>query len=121
MIKHDLKVGQMVYVKPVGNRARGIDDIMNHIKETEIVKIGTKYFYLKGFRDMKFSIDTMTDSLDYGYCRSYVVYTNMQQIIDEKEYYKLLGDIRKLFVEYGKPNLTLQQLRDIKDIVNGEG
>ena len=116
-MKDELKVGQIVFLKPVGNAARYVrDDILNNLIETEITKIGRKYFYVSKFRDKKFSLENMADKLDYGYRRDYEVYTDIQDIKDEIEIARLNSEIKKTFDNW-RSGLTLEQLRRIKNII----
>lgn len=110
-----MQVGDRVYLKPVNNQARYIkNDILNHIKEAEVEKIGKKYFYLKGY-SMKFGVTEMIDISNY--CANYQVYTSLQEIKDEEEFDNLVSKIKSKFTTYGTIKLTLDQLRRIQAII----
>lgn len=114
----ELKIGQIVYLKPVGNNKRYLSgSITNHIQESEIEKIGTKYFHLKDFYKTKFSIKEMINISSYS--PEWKVYTDKQQILDEEEEIVLTNNIKKIIKDYNsKPReLTLDQLRRINQII----
>jgi hypothetical protein len=106
--------GQKVFVERIGNcaRNRDPDDL---VFEGEVEKVGRDYFYLKGFTRSKFSKTTMTEASDYS--ANYKVYESLQAIEDKNEYNKKLTLIRKTFDSYGRPDLTLDQLRKICEII----
>jgi hypothetical protein len=114
MKKEELKIGQKVFVKPIGNATRGIkDNILNHIIETEIERIGNKYFYLKRFRNEKFSIEDGTDISS-----TFRVYLNLQDIKNDIESSEIFKDLYMFFSSHNHQGLSLEQLREIKNIVN---
>lgn len=116
-----MEVGQTVYLKPIENMARGIkDDIINHVIESKIFKIGRKYFYVEQWKDIKFSISNLMEVSDG--CSDWKVYFSKQDIIDEQEYKELIWKIRntfdstKIYIEKNK--LTLDQLRRVDKIIS---
>lgn len=118
-----LKVGQKVYVKPVGNSARYIkDNILDNIKESEVEKIGKKYFYLKEFSREKFGFeyaDSNICSSISDYSANFEVYLSKQDIMDDIERNKIIYELKQFFYYYGQSKyLTLEQLRKIKEITN---
>ena len=86
---NDLKVCQIVYVKPVGNAARWLEgDILEHIKESEVEKVGNKFFYLKEYQRYKFGLKYVNSKIisNISECSiSYEVYLSKQEIIDDLE------------------------------------
>ena len=113
-----MQVGDSVYLKPTNNAARRTSEI----REWKIKSVGRKYFEAwDGKRNssvMKFHIDGLKQVTNYA--PDWVVYFSKQEILDEREFYKLFNSIRTVFDGYSKPNLTLEQLRGIKKIIDGE-
>lgn len=112
MERNELRIGQTVYIEPVGNAARNGKDII----ETKISKIGTKYIETEKFCDRhKFNIsDGKEKDTGYGYGYNYILHLTKQEIEDEKERQELLRD---LHYDWYHLNLTLDQLRKIKAII----
>jgi len=113
-----MEVGQKVYLKPINNALR----YGSEIRECVITKVGRKYFYAckSGEREdfaTKFSLKTMFNVTTYS--PDWEVYLSIQDILDERESEELNSVIRKHFDHYGKPKLTLDQLRQIKRIIDG--
>jgi hypothetical protein len=104
-----LKVGQKVFVKPFKGG-------LENVKEYEVERIGSKYFYLKGCAIGKFSIDEMWDISKYS--PEFKAYLSIQEIGDEIEKDILERNLRGLFGYYPKPKFTLDQLRRIYAIVS---
>lgn len=111
--RSELRIGQTVYIEPVGNAARNGKDII----ETKISKIGTKYIETERFGDIiKFNIsDGKEKDTGYGYGYDYILHLTKQEIEDENERQELLGD---LHYDWYRFNLTLDQLRRIKAIID---
>jgi len=107
-----LKVGQKVYLKPIGNRARYSKDIV----ESSISKIGRKYFKVEDDHYGRFFIDTMKQ--DNGqYISEYACYTSREKIESEKEIQILYDKIKKMFYTL-KPDIPLEKLKRIDKIIN---
>jgi hypothetical protein len=116
-----MQVGDKVFVALTGNRARNItsfEHFLERVREDEVVKIGSKYFYLGNCRENKFSIQTLK-AID-NVCSNYRVYLSMQDIYDEHEFNELHNLIRKFFDVYNGLPLSLDQLRRIKAIIDEE-
>ena len=110
-MKHNLSVGQTVYVKPIRNRFS-----KDNIYDEVIKSIGNKYFYLEKAYYGRFEIKSMYQD-GRGYGSDYRIYLSMQEIDDEKERDSIVQGLRKLF-DFGHPvNLALDQLRRIMEIV----
>lgn len=107
-----MEIGQQVYVKPIGNRGR----YSSKVTTSTVNKIGKKYFYLDGYRRVKFSLDTMTEVSDYT--PNYKVYESLETIEGEIEYVQKLSSIKQYFSVYGSTNLTIDQIRLIYNIIN---
>lgn len=54
-----MKVGQKIYLKPIGNRAR----YSQEIKEVRVSKVGRKYFELEESHYGRFFIETVDNTL----------------------------------------------------------
>lgn len=105
----EFKIGQTVYLKL--KYYKHIDFI-----ECKIIKIGRKYIYIDK-PNIKINLKTMLQD-NNGYCLDYEIYTNYQQILDEKEYNKLKNSIQNCFDRFNNTTtLTLEQLRLINDII----
>lgn len=113
-----MKVGQTVYVKPVGNAARRSKEII----EAKVSKIGNKFFYLETpgvynrFSGLRFFIEDLSHD-GKGYISDYQVYLSEQEIKDEKTANHLHDEIRKRF-SYYYPSLPLDKLKKIHEIIN---
>ncbi len=112
----NLKVGMTVYVRPTGsNNTRYIKgNTLDYVKETKISKIGRKYFYLEGYNE-KFSLDTLEYDSEHHF--DLKAYLDKQDIEDEIEIDKLETKIRNKFRQFGNFGLTLNQLREISQII----
>ena len=112
-MKEELKVGRKVFLKPVNNMVRyGY----NKILESEITKVGRKYFYIKQFPKNKYRIEDLEEESEY--VPDWEVYFSRQEILDEREYEKLFIVISSKFDFMAKKDLTLDQLIRINDIIN---
>jgi len=114
-------INQTVYLKPIGDNAGYIkDDIMNHIEEWKITKIGRKYFYVNNkedsFWELKFDKEDNRQTSNYG-CK-WSLYFSIQEILDEEESDKINRELRKVFNSYGRLNLNLNKLKRIQEIIN---
>lgn len=109
---NDLKEGQTIYLKPINNAARYNQDI----KEVKISKVGRKYFETFGYG--KFFIDTLKQN-NGNYLPNYVAYTNNQDILDENECLEIYSFIDRYF-RYDWGGLSLEKMRQIKDIIQSE-
>ncbi|TVY10004.1 hypothetical protein FPZ49_10995 [Paenibacillus cremeus] len=111
-----VQVGDKVYLKAVGNNARGRKEV--YIREDIISKVGRKYFEVgDGLRPLKFRIEDKQQKMG-GYIADWQLYFSKQEILDEEEVSKLQWEIRKVFDTLGKIDLTLDQLRRIKTIIS---
>lgn len=111
-----LEVGMTVYVIPVGvNNIRHIKGVLvNSIEECKVTKVGRKYFYVDNSSD-KFNIDNLRHDSECHYDRQ--AYFDKQEILDMVELSALYQEIQGFFSSYGKPKLTLEQSKRVKDII----
>ena len=86
--------------------------------EVTISKVGKKYFELEDYSRCKFEIETLKLVTETNYVDR--CHLSLQEILDEREADKLAGQIKNIFGGYGKPKLTLEQLRKIMDVVDGK-
>lgn len=113
-----LKVGDTVYLLAVGNMHSRCKDksIEDRIREVEVTKVGRKYITTNN--DCQFD---KTD--DYRektvYTPDWEIYATKQDIYDKRDSEILSSDISDYF-RYGKNNLTLDQLKRIKAIIDEE-
>jgi len=115
MKKEDLKIGQVLYLKPINNASRRGD---GEIKETYITKIGKKYIIVHGHYGRYFIDSLLQDAGQYS--SNYQAYTTRQQIEEEREMQTLRDKLRKYFdgVWGESRKLTLQQLRKVDNIIS---
>ena len=106
-----LYVGQKLWL--VRSSLHRNDDIIP--KEVTISKVGKKYFKLEDYPRTKFEIETLRQVTEGSYVDK--CYLTLQEILDAREFNKLVCDIKKIFDGYGKPKLTLEQLRKIMDVI----
>lgn len=115
-----MKIGDKVYLKPINNRARYGNEA---IEEYIIKKIGRKYFEvwdgIYEFSSTKFHLENdhrqVTD-----YSPDWELYFSKQEILDKNECDQITKEIRDKFTGWGKVNLTLEQLRSVKQIIDGK-
>lgn len=110
-----MEVGQIVYLKPSGNQAR----VSSDIRKGEITKIGRKYFEVKTegyWRETKFHKEGLRQVTEYT--PDWQLYFSEQEILDEKEFNKLVDLLGDYFSWRSKVKLTLEQLRRIKEITD---
>jgi len=103
-----MEVGQKVYVKDYyGGR---------ELREYEIVKVGRTYFYISmspNSRQYKVKINNLA-CLD---ATSFKIYLSAQNYYDEQEYSSTAINIEKIISSPHYNKITLQQLRQIKAII----
>jgi hypothetical protein len=114
-----LSVGQKVYLRPIGNNARGNN---REVQERQIKRVGRKYFEAWDGKNQytitKFYIKDNRQVTNYS--ADWALYFSRQEILDENERLELTEEIRKTIGHYGSHKLTLEQLRSIAQIVRGE-
>ena len=110
-----MEVGQKVYLKPtIYNRGR-------QQQEYEIKSIGRKYIHVwqdkRESSVIKFYKDTLEQQSNFS--PDWELYFSLQEIEDEKEFNNLHHQLESAFRYDGKKQFTLDQLRQIKLIVDG--
>jgi len=106
-----MKVGQKVYLNGNGT--------VTGIQEYEIKSIGRKYFYI--WRDnsdrtiKKYSIESLGEVNDF---RPADIHFDRQKLSDSLEYRLLSDELERVFNWRNIGNLTLDQLRQIKRIID---
>ena len=104
----DLKPGQKVYVKRMGNEARYKGE---YYTEETVEKVGRKWFTIEKFWREKFNLET---GLNYSgqYSSTMVVYESIQKIEEEKEIKDKCRKIADAF-NFGMniKNLTIDKIR----------
>jgi YesN/AraC family two-component response regulator len=111
MEKVKLKVGQTLWVVIPEYRRTSVP---SEPVEYQISKIGSKYFELDGYR-AKFDIQTLRQATELNYPAQ--CYLTLQEILDGREQASLTDKVRKAISQYGKSNLSLDQLRKISEII----
>lgn len=114
----ELKVGQIVYVKPLQSYNG------KAIITAEVINIGRKYFQIKQIGDdryNRFNRDKFKIENGYivsEYTASWQVRLSLQEIEDERQFNILLSKIYDIFINYccGE-DLSLDQLKRINAII----
>lgn len=106
------KVGQVVYVCKVDQITR---DLVSSGKPVTVSKVGNKYFYVDGFYQNKFYIDTLRNVSDYT--PEYCIFFDQQEIDDIIEYRRKLDEVRTYIGSYGSSKLSMEKLRIIWDVI----
>lgn len=102
-----MEVGQKVWVYEARYRVPGLT-------EAVITKVGKKYFEVDAVRG-KFYIEDLRFVTEFSsFCR---VYLSRQDYEDEQEIKYLDDKLRSIFKVFGKTNLSLEQLRQINQII----
>jgi len=108
----NIKVGQPVYVKSIGNAARHKKGEAL-ISEAVVETVGRKWFTLEKYWGERFSLENGYND-GKGYSCNFIVYESRQQILDEQEVVDKCREISKGF-EYGH-NMQKLSLEDIRVI-----
>jgi len=108
-----MQVGQKVYLEPIGDQSR----ISSEILECEVLKVGRKFIYINaGRREMKFHTDTLRQVTRYS--PDWQIRFSLQEIEDEKEFNNLHSQLESAFRYGSRDKFTLDQLRQIKRIID---
>ena len=123
----DIKIGQTVYIKLIGNASRNKDENAL-IEEWEITYVGKKLIKAKhkgwdnGFEET-FEKRNNGNKEQFvqktNYCVNYVLYFDKQEILDEFERNNLFQEICNYFRGYDN-KLSLEKLRKISEIIKNE-
>ena len=118
----NLKVGQILYKLNIGNAARNRKQTLMPV---EVIKIGRKYVTVSELdkKDRSYLHDVA--NIENGrekteYSANFILYESEQEWEDKKESEVLLRKFRDIFGSYGKNNISLDQLRKINVIIEGE-
>ncbi len=108
-----MEKGQEIVVVTTGNRAR-----YSGSKATieTISSVGRKYFELTGLSGVKFLISDLSEVTNYS--TNYIIYKSMEDYEDKMERDAIIYEVRGIFKSYGNIDLTLTQLKSIRDIIN---
>lgn len=111
------RVGQIVYVLPLGHRTGAGRELTPEV----VCKVGRKFFYVgdpgKTWEWTKYRLGTWEEACEYGEPDSRL-YASPEEWEDEKEAVALARSIKKLFDGYGRCRLSLDQLRRMKAIAD---
>lgn len=115
-----IKVGQELYIMPVGNLVRSYG---NNIRKGVVTKVGRKYLYVKiegvyfgGEEGSRFDKETLRGESEYN--SPWLAFRSMQEIEDQEEASRLREEFQKFFNWGGKSHkLTLKQLKAIEKII----
>lgn len=108
-----LEIGQTIYFKKFSFRWGQKPEIV----EYKVAKIGRKYFEVDGVSWLKFDIVSLDQAGDTNNPQ-YKGYLTKQEILDEDELTEGYNTLRSFFQSYGKPKLTLEQVRQVLAIIN---
>ena len=111
-------VGETLYSLNIGNAARRTEQKLTPLVVT---KCGSKYFTLgEGWQATQFHIETWRQKTEYS--AEQAIYESPQEWEDENEANNLRERFRKAFDHWNPgPNLSLNQLRRIAEIMNETG
>lgn len=107
-------VGETLYLVWIGDRR-----YKQNNREVTVTKVGRKYFEVNGER-CQFFIDTWAEKWEYG-SEDWQVWESKEAYEEHELVCKYCDDFRRIFGGYGKPNITLDQARRIKAILNENG
>lgn len=114
-----IKVGQELYIMPVGNLVRPYG---KNIRKGVVTKIGRKYLYVEiegvycGEDGARFDKETLRSESEYN--SPWLAFRSMQEIEDREEASRLREEFQKFFNWGGKSHkLTLKQLKAIEKIM----
>lgn len=112
----DFKIGDNIYVVPIGNMTRYYSEPI----ESKIKYIGRKYFTIDGymFYRMKFSLEDMMNVTVFS--KDWRVYNSLEELHDEKESKYLCMKIRERFNRISDPGISIENIREIAKILNIE-
>lgn len=115
----DIKKGQKVTL--VVNRQRSETKIVDAIVE----KVGRKYFYLNTkdiegvYINPETRFDLQTGRAEFSYNNEIIVYTNKQEYLDKIEKTELSDYFKRdVFGGYGELNISLDCLRELKQVLD---
>jgi hypothetical protein len=88
------------------------------IIEAIVTKVGRKYFtvQLKSQWELEFRLDDLKEKTKYS--SNYKAYFSKQEILDQYEKEELIIFIRRYFGQYRTLPITLEKLRQIKEIID---
>ena len=123
----EFKVGQKVWVRCIGDSARGKTG-KELIQEWVVVKIGKKYVYAKPaesqWTPFVFEIREYAGKIRLvektTYAPDYLLYTTRKEIEDEIEAENTCRKLVQFFHQYPERNMTIEQIREIEKIVFGK-
>jgi len=109
-------VGETIYSLNIGNSFSASRGETQELTPMIVEKVGRKYFTLGG---MQFHLDNWREKTEY--CQNHELYETEQEWINKKESDNIFSFLRNKF-DYcrGATNLSLEQLRGIKSIIEGE-
>ena len=119
--KEEPKIDQVLYSLNIGNAARNCKQIL---KPVRVIKIGRKYFTVIRVEKCwsahrhQYRLDDWQEHTIHP--KNSKLYRSEQEWEDEKESETLSDKIRAVFGNWGIPNLTLSQLKDIMEIMKNE-
>ena len=116
-----LKKGQTIYIQRVFARKSNVkspEQVVDSLIETTVKSVGKKYFTVDAIPNVNFGIEEMRDFSNYGIGTNYIAYLTKDELRNKLEKEKLISELRLIFDYFNKTELSLSQLRRIKDIIN---
>lgn len=114
-----MNIGDPVYLKPVGNRARRMNkrEQLEAVKQSTIAHIGRKYITLSDAWYGKFEIESRLQHTQYT--SDWMFYLSMDELNRELEMLAMWDEIKTYFYNapYDRSPLTLEQAKQIHDII----
>jgi hypothetical protein len=113
-------VGAKIAILKMGNAvarySRGkVVPIEDRIVETEVLKVGRKYFYTKAYPDVKFYLSNWREKTDFGTC--YKAFESKEAIIIDHKKGLMISELEKTFSYASSNNYTYSQLEEVFSIL----
>ena len=108
------KVGDEVYVVAYGRDSNHFEN-----RYIEVTKVGREYFEIdyNKYPRMRFRVEGGYEDAYTG-CRSFKCFTNKEEHEEELLKHSLDKKVTEFFIGYGLSRATLQQLKQIVEILN---
>ncbi|MGL6184802.1 MAG: hypothetical protein ACRC1T_05425 [Clostridium chrysemydis] len=122
--KLNLKKGDkcIMAIVEMSNASRRVNMRLENIKEwtweVEVVSVGRKYITVKR-NSYEYKFDMENNYYEKSiYSPDYILYQNIKEIYEEKEAEAINDYIGSKIGQYGKPRLSLDKLKRIKNIID---
>lgn len=119
IMKRKPVVGETLYRLNIGNAAHRCEQ---KLVQVVVTSVGRKYFKCaptdpdRSWEELEFHIEDWIEKVS-RYSADYCLYKTEQEWLDEKEQRAIASFLREEFSAYGRCNLSLQTLRQIKALI----